>query len=76
MYVLIEGLSYSRTRLRCSLKGGIVMKKSAERRSGSDRRKVVDPRYLGVKSKRKRGKEPRRKEDRVVRSEKTGPLGF
>ena len=35
--------------------------KKIERRSGKDRRKVVDPRYLGVKSKRKIGKEPRRK---------------
>ena len=76
MYVLIEGLSYFHTRSGCSLKGGIVMKKSAERRSGSDRRKVVDPRYLGVKSKRKRGKEPRRKKDRVDRSKGIGPLGF
>ncbi len=53
-----------------------AMKKSIERRSGSDRRKMVDPKYLGVKSKRKRGKEPRRKEDRVDRSTGTGPLGF
>ncbi len=59
-----------------SSKGGIIMKKSAERRSGSERRKVVDPRYLGVKSKRKRGKEPRRKEDRVDKSKGAGPLGF
>ena len=76
MYVWIEGLSYFHTRSGYSLKGGPVMRKSAERRSGSDRRKVVDPKYLGVKSKRKRGKEPRRKEDRVERSERTGPLGF
>ena len=76
MYVCIEGLSYFHTRSGYCLKGGVVMKKSAERRSGSDRRKVVDPKYLGVKSKRKRGKEPRRKEDRVSRSDRTGPLNF
>ena len=52
------------------------MKKTIERRSGSDRRKIVDPKYLGVKSKRKRGKEPRRAEDRVDRTKETGPLGF
>ena len=52
------------------------MKKAVERRSGSDRRKMVDPKYLGVKSKRKRGKEPRRKDDRVDRSKGAGPLGF
>jgi hypothetical protein len=50
--------------------------KKIERRSGKDRRKVVDPRYLGVKSKRKIGKEPRRKEDRVDRSRPQGPLAF
>ncbi len=52
------------------------MKKTTERRSGSDRRKMVDPKYLGAKSKRKRGKEPRRKEDRVDGAKKIGPLGF
>lgn len=52
------------------------MKKAINRRSGSDRRKIVDPKYLGVKSKRKRGKEPRRKEDRAPNSKGAGPLGF
>ena len=46
------------------------------RRSGKDRRKTVNPKYLGVKSRRKRGKEPRRKEDQVDRSKIVGPLGF
>ena len=50
--------------------------KKVERRSGKDRRKAVDPRYLGVKSKRKIGKEPRRKEDRVDRTRPKGPLAF
>ncbi len=50
--------------------------KKTERRSGKDRRKTVDPRYLGAKSKRKIGKEPRRKEDRVDRSRTRGPLAF
>jgi hypothetical protein len=54
----------------------MTMKKTTERRSGSDRRKMIDPRYLGAKSKRKRGKEPRRKEDRVDSTERTGTLGF
>ena len=52
------------------------MKKATDIRSGSDKRKMVDPKYLGVKSKRKRGKEPRRKDDRVNRSKGTGPLAF
>ena len=52
------------------------MSKTIERSSGSDRSKIVNPKYLGVKSKRKRGKEPRRKEDRVERTKETGPLGF
>jgi hypothetical protein len=58
------------------------MKKTTEkrsgldRRSGSDRRKVFEPKYLGVKSRRKRGKEPRRREDRVDSSKNIGPLGF
>ena len=47
-----------------------------DKRSGKDRRKVIDPKYLGVKSRRKRGKEPRRKEDQVDRSKTIGPLGF
>ena len=51
-------------------------KPEVERRSGTDRRQVVDPKLLGVKSRRQRGKEPRRKEDRAENSEKTGPLGF
>ena len=50
--------------------------KIAEKRSGKERRKVVDPKLLGVKSRRKRGKEPRRKEDQVDRSKTVGPLGF
>ena len=37
---------------------------------------VIDPKYLGVKSRRKRGKEPRRKEDQADRSKTVGPLGF
>jgi len=47
-----------------------------ERRSGKDRRQSVDPKMLGVKSHRKQGKEPRRKEDRVDQSKTIGPLGF
>lgn len=50
--------------------------KKIERRTGKDRRKAVDPKYLGVKSKRKIGKEPRRKADRVDRSRTRGPLAF
>jgi hypothetical protein len=50
--------------------------KKIERRSGKERRKAVDPKYLGVKSKRKIGKEPRRKQDRVDRSQPKGPLAF
>ena len=53
------------------------MKKPAtERRSGKDRRQVIEVKKLGVKSRRKRGKEPRREEDRVDKSETIGPLGF
>ena len=50
--------------------------KKADKRSGGERRKVIDPKYLGVKSRRKRGKEPRRKEDQADRSKTVGPLGF
>ena len=50
--------------------------KEFKKRSREDRRKVVDPKYLGVKSRRKRGKEPRRKEEQVDRSKTIGPLGF
>ena len=50
--------------------------KKVERRSGEERRKTIDPKYLGVKSKRKIGKEHRRKEDRVDRSRSKGPLAF
>ena len=50
--------------------------KKANKRSGENRRKKIDPKYLGVKSRRKRGKEPRRKEDQVDRSKTIGPLGF
>ncbi len=50
--------------------------KEVKKRSGKDRRKVVDPKLLGVKSRRKRGKEPRRKEERFDRSKAIGPLGF
>ena len=50
--------------------------KEIKKRSGEDRRKAVDPKKLGVKSRRKRGKEPRRKEDRVDKSKTIGPLGF
>ena len=50
--------------------------KKENKRSGKERRKTIDPRYLGVKSRRKRGKEPRRKEDQVDRSKTIGPLGF
>ena len=51
------------------------MKKINER-SGEERRKVIDPKLLGVKSRRKRGKEPRRKEDQADRSKTVGPLAF
>jgi hypothetical protein len=50
--------------------------KKADKPSGVDRRKVINPRYLGVKSRRKRRKEPCRKEDQVDRSKTVGPLGF
>ena len=50
--------------------------KNADKRSGEERRKMIDPKYLGVKSRRKRGKEPRRKEDQADRSKTVGPLGF
>ena len=50
--------------------------KKADKRSGEERRKMIDPKYLGVKSRRERGKEPRRKEDQVDRSKTAGPLGF
>ena len=50
--------------------------KKFKQRSGKDRRKAVDPKRLGVKSRRERGKEPRRKEERVDRSKNIGPLGF
>ena len=50
--------------------------KKFKKRSGKDRRKVVDPKLLGVKSRRKLGKEPRRKEERLDRSKVIGPLGF
>jgi hypothetical protein len=50
--------------------------KKADKRSGEERRKVIDPKLLGVKSRRKRGKEPRRKDDQVDRSKSVGPLGF
>jgi hypothetical protein len=50
--------------------------KISERRSGKERRKTIDPKMLGVKSRRKRGKEPRRKEDRADKSKSIGPLGF
>ena len=50
--------------------------KKADKRSGEERRKMIDPKYLGVKSRRKRGKEPRRKKDQVDRSNTIGPLGF
>ena len=50
--------------------------KKTNKRSGEERRKVIDPKLLGVKSRRKRGKEPRRKDDQVDRSKSVGPLGF
>ena len=50
--------------------------KKTDKRSGEERRKMIDPKYLGVKSRRKRGKEPRRKEYQVDRSKTVGPLGF
>lgn len=50
--------------------------KEFKKRSGKDRRKVVDPKLPGVKSRRKRGKEPRRKEERLDRTKAIGPLGF
>jgi hypothetical protein len=50
--------------------------KKADKPSGVDRRKVINPRYLGVKSRRKRRKEPCRKEDQVDRAKTVGPLGF
>jgi len=53
-----------------------MKKPQTERRSGKDRRQVIDPKMLGVKSRRKSGKEPRRREDRVDKSETIGPLGF
>ena len=53
-----------------------MKKQQTERRSGKDRRQTVDPKKLGVKSRREIGKEPRRKEDRVDKSETVGPLGF
>jgi hypothetical protein len=62
--------------LEGSEKIGVPTMKKENKRSGEERRKVIDPKYLGVKSRRKRGKEPRRKEDQVDRSKTVGPLGF
>ena len=59
-----------------SEKIGVPTMKKENKRSGEERRKVIDPKYLGVKSRRKRGKEPRRKEDQLDRSKTVGPLGF
>ena len=59
-----------------SEKIGVPTMKKDNKRSGEERRKVIDPKYLGVKSRRKRGKEPRRKEDQLDRSKTVGPLGF
>jgi len=50
--------------------------KKANKRSGEERRKIIEPKFLGAKSRRKRGKEPRRKEDQADRSKTIGPLGF
>jgi hypothetical protein len=50
--------------------------KKENKRSGEERHKIIDPKHLGVKSRRKRGKEPRRNEDQVDRSKTVGPLGF
>jgi hypothetical protein len=50
--------------------------KKADERSGVGGRKVIDERYLGAKSRRKRRKEPCRKEDQVDRAKTVGPLGF
>ena len=58
------------------VKKGVPAMKKSNKRSGEDRRRKIDPKYLGVKSRRKRGKEPRRKEDQVDRSKTVGPLGF
>ena len=59
-----------------SEKIGVPTMKKDNKRSEEERRKVIDPKYLGVKSRRKRGKEPRRKEDQLDRSKTVGPLGF
>ena len=52
--------------------------KSADKRSGEERRKMIDPTYLGVKSRRRRrrGSEPRREEDQADRAKPVGLLGF
>jgi hypothetical protein len=50
--------------------------KNADKRSGEERRKMIDPKYLGVKSRRRRGSEPRKEEDQADRSKTVGPLGF
>jgi hypothetical protein len=62
--------------LEGSKKIGVPTMKKAEKRSGEERRKMIDPKYLGAKSRRKRGKEPRRNEDQADRSKAVGPLGF